>query len=104
MNCNHVNPAGYRFCGSCGEALNPVLCPCGFVAAPGDAYCGRCGTSLTAGVSPVTKGSVDADHRFDLEFLVQQAAHEKKYLESTHKARVTQDDIRKLLATRRKKF
>lgn len=104
MSCNHANPAGYLFCGSCGEALNPILCRCGFVTASGDAYCGRCGTSLTAEVSSAIKGGVDADHRFDLEFLVQQAAQENKFLESTHKARVTQDDIRKLLATRRKKF
>lgn len=104
MSCTHTNPPGYLFCGSCGEALNPILCRCGFVTASGDAYCGRCGTSLTAETSPVAKGSADADHRFDLEFLVQQAAQENKFLESTHKARVTQDDIRKLLATRRKKF
>jgi hypothetical protein len=32
------------------------------------------------------------------------AAQEKQFLESTNKARVTQDDIRKLLALRRKKF
>ncbi len=50
------------------------------------------------------RGVVDADHRFDLERLVQQAAEEKQFLESTHKARVTQDDIRKLLTRRRKKF
>lgn len=104
MSCKHTNPAGYLFCGSCGKALDPLLCRCGFVAAAGDAYCGRCGINLTAEASPVTKDSVDADHRFDLEFLVQQAAQENKFLETTHKARVTQDDIRKLLATRRKKF
>lgn len=104
MSCTHTNPAGYLFCGSCGEALNPLLCRCGFVTASGDAYCGRCCTNLTAKASQVDKGSVDADHRFDLEYLVQQAAKEKKFLESSHKARVTQDDIRKLLVTRRKKF
>lgn len=49
-------------------------------------------------------GTVDADHRFDLERLAQQAAQEKQFLESTDKARVTQDDIRKLLTMRRKKF
>lgn len=47
---------------------------------------------------------MDADHRFDLERLAAQAAEENQFLETTHKARVTQDDIRKLLAKRRKKF
>lgn len=104
MSCNHPNPAGYLFCGHCGERLDSVCCRCGFVAAIGDAFCGRCGLSLTVEPEQELKGTTDIDHRFDLDYLVQQAAQEHKFLESTHKARVTQDDIRKLLATRRKKF
>lgn len=104
MSCNHTNPAGYIFCGSCGEALDPVRCRCGFVAAAGDVFCGRCGASLTVAVTQGGQGATDADHRLDLEHLVQQAAQENQFIESTHKARVTQDDIRKLLTTRRKKF
>ncbi len=48
--------------------------------------------------------AVYVDQRFDLDHLVQQATQEKQFLESSDKARVTQDDIRKLLTTRRKKF
>jgi len=104
MNCNHTNPAGYAFCGTCGGALEHVRCRCGFVAGSGDIFCGRCGTNL-AGVAAGEGGAaVDADHRFDLERLALQAAEEKQFLESTDKARVTQDDIRKLLTMRRKKF
>ena len=104
MNCNHTNPAGYIFCGTCGNPLEHTRCHCGFVARADDIFCGRCGASLAETVKKDNPGSVDADHRFDLESLAQQAAQEKQFLETTHKARVTQDDIRKLLATRRKKF
>ncbi|MDD4959131.1 MAG: hypothetical protein PHS51_07255, partial [Gallionella sp.] len=69
-----------------------------------DVFCGRCGNSLMTDTAQGLKGAADNDQRFDLEYLVQQASQESKFFESTHKARVTQDDIRKLLATRRKKF
>lgn len=103
MSCSHTNPAGYLFCGQCGEALDPARCRCGFAAATGDSFCGRCGASLAAGEM---RGGrvVDVDHRIDLAHLAQQAAQEKQFLETTHKARVTQEDIRKLLSTRRKRF
>lgn len=104
MSCNHTNPAGYLFCGHCGEALSPARCRCGFVSAAGDTFCGRCGNSLSVADLPGRKDTVDADHRFDLEYLVQQAAQEQQFMDTTHKARVTQDDIRKLLSTRRKRF
>lgn len=104
MNCNHTNPAGYAFCGTCGCALEYVRCRCGFIAGTGEIFCGRCGAALTEVASGNDRGVADVDHRFDLELLAQQAAKEKQYLESTHKARVTQDDIRKLLTRGRKKF
>jgi hypothetical protein len=103
VSCSHSNPAGYQFCGSCGEALNPVHCRCGFSAAANDIFCGRCGASLLELANGNAQDAV-ADHRFNLEHLAQQAAQEKQFLESTDKVRVTQDDIRKLLASRRKNF
>lgn len=104
MNCNHINPAGYVFCGTCGGPLEPARCRCGFVAGRGDIFCGRCGTNLAEVAAGEGRGAIDADHRLDLERLALQAAQEKQLLESTDKARVTQDDIRKLLTTHRKKF
>jgi len=104
MNCNHINPAGYVFCGTCGSTLAHVRCRCGFVAGTGNVFCGRCGTSLAEVAVADEQGAVDADHRFDLEHMAQMAAQEKQFMETTHKVRVTQDDIRKLLITRRKKF
>jgi len=104
MTCNHINPPGYVFCGTCGGALEHARCHCGFVAGTGDVFCGRCGTGLLEIAAGGGQTAVDADHRFDLERLAQLAAQEKQFLESTNKARVTQDDIRKLLTTRRKKF
>jgi hypothetical protein len=105
MTCSHSNPPGYAVCGTCGESLPHARCRCGFIAALNDAYCGRCGAALvTAAEAAPQRAAMDADHRFDLERLAAQAAEENKFLETTHKARVTQDDIRKLLAKRRKKF
>lgn len=104
MNCDHSNPAGYVFCGTCGAALVHVRCRCGFVAATGELFCGRCGTNLLEQATAAERGAAYVDQRFDLDQLVHQAAQEKQFLESSDKARVTQDDIRKLLTTRRKKF
>ncbi|MBV8559841.1 MAG: AAA family ATPase, partial [Acidimicrobiia bacterium] len=45
--CGADNPAGFRFCGSCGTALGGPGCPsCGFVNPTGQHFCGQCGTSL----------------------------------------------------------
>ena len=104
MSCNHTNPAGYVFCGTCGAALENVRCRCGFVAVEGELFCGRCGINLIEQAAVEGRTAVYVDQRFDLDHLVQQATQEKQFLESSDKARVTQDDIRKLLTTRRKKF
>ena len=104
MNCDHSNPAGYVFCGTCGAALKHVRCRCGFVAATSEFFCGQCGTNLLEQATEADRGAVYVDQRFDLDQLAQQAAQEKQFLESSDKARVTQDDIRKMLTTHRKKF
>jgi hypothetical protein len=107
MNCNHSNPAGYVFCGTCGVPVPHVRCRCGFAGGVNDVFCGRCGANLAVaadGQAPHGGALVDTDHRFDLERLAELAVQENQFLETTHKARVTQDDIRKLLTMRRKKF
>lgn len=104
MKCRHKNPAGYVFCGVCGRPLEALRCVCGYVAGAGDVFCGRCGASLSAIAAVDEPAVAELDNRLDLEQLTRVAAQEKQFLESTHKARVTQDDIRKLLARRRKKF
>lgn len=104
VTCNHINPASYIFCGTCGGALERVRCRCGFVAGAGDVCCGRCGISLVESAAGNERTAVDVNHRFDLEHLAQLAEQENKFLETTNKARVTQDDIRKLLIKRRRKF
>ncbi|MCU1449914.1 MAG: adenylyl cyclase class-3/4/guanylyl cyclase, partial [Acidimicrobiales bacterium] len=46
--CGADNPAGFRFCGSCGTALGAPGCPtCGFANPPGQHFCGQCGTRLS---------------------------------------------------------
>lgn len=104
MSCPHPNPPGYAFCGTCGEPLPHARCRCGFIAGINEVFCGRCGAAVAdANVTPTERPIMNADHRFDLESLSEMAEQENQYLETTHKARVTQDDIRKLLAKRRKK-
>lgn len=107
MSCNHPNPSGYIYCRSCGVPVAHVRCRCGFVCEVNDVFCGRCGVNLAeaaGGQAPDGHAIIDADHRFDLERMVELASQENEFLETTHKARVTQDDIRKLLTRRRKKF
>src|SRR5947209_13815196 len=46
--CGADNPAGFRFCGSCGTALGMPACPsCGFANPPGQHFCGQCGSRLS---------------------------------------------------------
>jgi class 3 adenylate cyclase/tetratricopeptide (TPR) repeat protein len=45
-NCGAENPAGQRFCGSCGTALAQSCPSCGAANPPGQRFCGECGTAL----------------------------------------------------------
>src|SRR5436190_19051323 len=58
--CGAENPAGFRFCGSCGSVLGAPGCPsCGFVNPPGQHFCGQCGSRLSdeGAASPVRTSS-----------------------------------------------
>jgi class 3 adenylate cyclase len=47
--CGFENPAAFRFCGSCGQAIGGRACPsCAAPVAPGLRFCGRCGAALEA--------------------------------------------------------
>jgi hypothetical protein len=105
MSCGHDNPPGNFFCRVCGEAIAHRRCQCGAAVGPDDTFCGRCGIELTAATAAVVRTAVrgDAnDGRFSLEQMLAMAREENRFLE-THKAYVTQDDIRKLVAKRKKK-
>jgi class 3 adenylate cyclase len=54
--CGHTNPAGNRFCGSCGAALAASCAACGHSNPPDHRFCGACGAALALGksASPVT--------------------------------------------------
>jgi class 3 adenylate cyclase/tetratricopeptide (TPR) repeat protein len=54
-NCGAENPAGQRFCGSCGTHLAQACASCGTTNPPGQRFCGNCGTALggTAAPAPV---------------------------------------------------
>src|SRR5439155_793961 len=56
--CGAENPAGFRFCGSCGTALGMPGCPsCGFSNPPGQRFCGQCGTELSEEAAPARTSS-----------------------------------------------
>src|SRR6266705_823950 len=44
--CGFENPANFRFCGSCGEALGRACANCGAEVPQGLRYCGSCGQSV----------------------------------------------------------
>jgi class 3 adenylate cyclase/tetratricopeptide (TPR) repeat protein len=50
--CGTENPAGARFCMSCGSALARVCPECGAEAPPGARFCTSCGSSLDATPAP----------------------------------------------------
>ena len=46
--CGFDNPAGMKFCGSCGRRLATVCSSCGAENPPGFRFCGECGRPLAA--------------------------------------------------------
>src|SRR5215510_6564735 len=46
--CGHANPAGVRFCGACGAALETVCARCQARNPPGNRFCHDCGGALSA--------------------------------------------------------
>ena len=52
--CGFDNPAAFRFCGSCGDAIGGRSCPsCGAATAAGLHFCGQCGTALDVAITTV---------------------------------------------------
>src|ERR1700681_2824674 len=52
--CGAENPAGKRFCGDCGAALENRCAQCGAENPPEKKFCGDCGAAL-ASHAPVTQ-------------------------------------------------
>lgn len=52
--CDHLSPAGSRFCEQCGSNLaEPASCPsCGAALRSGQRFCNQCGAALTAAAAP----------------------------------------------------
>ena len=47
--CGTPNPGGFRFCGSCGHALERLCPACGAAVADGFRFCGNCGAPIDPG-------------------------------------------------------
>jgi class 3 adenylate cyclase len=50
--CGHANPAGNRFCGGCGAALERQCAACQHANPPDHRFCGGCGAALDAAAVP----------------------------------------------------
>src|SRR5438477_6058793 len=62
--CGAENPAGFRFCGSCGTALAAPGCPsCGFVNPEGQHFCGQCGSRLSEEAAPAARTSSPGERK-----------------------------------------
>jgi class 3 adenylate cyclase/tetratricopeptide (TPR) repeat protein len=61
--CGSENPAGQRFCGSCGSALNLSCAACGAVNPAGQRFCGDCGAPLGAAAAAVAPATAPAAER-----------------------------------------
>ena len=57
--CGGENPAGQRYCGSCGESLAAACPSCGADYSAGQRFCGDCGSELTEG-APAAKAPAPA--------------------------------------------
>ena len=101
MSCAHDNPPGYHYCAQCGQALDFVVCRCGFVARPEDHFCGGCGLYLRPGLGAPAETPARGE-RFALAELMAEAQRENEIVDKAS-VRVTQEDIRKLIELRRKK-
>src|SRR5260370_10428050 len=55
--CQHVNPAGQKFCGECGARLASGCPSCGASNPPSQKFCGECGTALAQTDGPARYGT-----------------------------------------------
>src|SRR5262245_32099747 len=55
--CEHDNPAGNRFCGSCGLPLERPCPSCHRVNPLDTWFCGRCGTALATSITTQTRAT-----------------------------------------------
>jgi class 3 adenylate cyclase/tetratricopeptide (TPR) repeat protein len=50
-NCGTLNPAGFKFCGECGQPLAATCPNCDAAVTPGMKFCGECGHALGQGAA-----------------------------------------------------
>jgi hypothetical protein len=74
-------------------------CTCGFICAVDEKFCGRCGSPL--GINEISSQN-PMEKRLNLEQIMAAAVQDEN-LSDAQKVRVNQEDIRKLLASRKRK-
>lgn len=48
MSCHHSNPEHHKYCSTCGEQLQKIMCGCGNANSLHAKFCGLCGQDLAA--------------------------------------------------------
>lgn len=106
MSCNHANPAWHRFCVVCGENLHRLNCPrCGAVCEHKYLHCHACGQTLHLSSENSSDNPKLIASTYPLETLLQSSNNQRDGNVKIEKVsgKMTQDDIKKLLAQRQKK-
>ena len=103
MACQHNNPPGYAFCGTCGEGLQPQRCRCGFINPSSHAFCGNCGFELAQLDADLSSSAADdvPVGKYNLAELVALASGATVSARSETK-KVSQDDIAGIIASMKK--
>ena len=79
--CQHVNPAGTKFCGECAAPLTSLCESCGTANPPANKFCGQCGAPLQR--TSITQ--VPAPHSYTPKHLAAKILTSKVALEGERK-------------------
>ncbi|MGR9090476.1 MAG: double zinc ribbon domain-containing protein, partial [Gammaproteobacteria bacterium] len=82
--CGHENPAGNRFCGGCGAALEHSCGSCGHGNPPDHRFCGGCGAALGA-TTAEPAAPVRAPRDYTPKHLAEKILQSKSALEGERK-------------------
>ncbi len=103
MACNHKNPPGVAFCVVCGCSRPHQRCDrCGAVCDERFLYCGQCGFALADQVQPTQRALVSGSNTYDLATLMGAVGKKDEVAKIESKSKASQDDIKALLAAKKK--
>ena len=84
--CQHVNPAGTKFCGECATPLAALCESCGATNPPGHKFCGQCAAPLQkASIAKAAVAKAPAPHAYTPKHLADKILTSKVALEGERK-------------------